>query len=72
MFKIDFYEKNGKSPVYEFLEDLRHRKDTNKDARIQYEQAASYIQLLADNGTKGLPKTNRGALKRRNMGVASR
>ena len=26
-------------------------------ARIQYEQAASYIQLLADNGTKGLPKT---------------
>ena len=56
MFKINFYEKNGKSPVYEFLEDLRRRKDTNKDARIQYDQAVSYIQILSDNGTKGLPK----------------
>ncbi len=29
MFTIDFYEKNGQSPVFEFLEDLRMRKDTN-------------------------------------------
>ena len=57
MFTIDFYEKNGQSPVFEFLEDLRIRKDTNKDARIQFSQASSYIQLLSDNGTKGLPKT---------------
>ena len=56
MFQVDFYEKNGKSDVYDFLEDLRRRKDNNKDARIQYEQVVSYIQLLSDNGTMGLPK----------------
>ena len=57
MYKIEFYSKNGKSQVYEFLEDLRKKKDKNKDARIQYSQAASYIQLLSDNGTNGLPKS---------------
>ncbi len=55
MFKIDFYEKNGESQVFEFLEDLRKRKDTNKDARVQFSQAAYQIQLLSDNGTKSLP-----------------
>ena len=58
MFEIEFYEtRTGKSQVLEFLEDLRKRKGSNKDARIQYSQVASYIQLLADNGTKGLPKS---------------
>lgn len=56
MFEIEFYEKNGRADVFEFLEDLRLRKEKSKDARIQYEQAATYIQLLADNGTIGLPK----------------
>lgn len=31
--------------------------NAGKDARIQFSQASSYIQLLSDNGTKGLPKT---------------
>ena len=57
MFEIDFYAKNGKSDVYDFLEMLRAKKSSNKDARIQYEQAATYIQLLSNHGTKGLPKT---------------
>ena len=57
MYKIEFYEKDGESQIFEFLEDLRKRKDTNKDARIQYAQATSYIQLLSDNGTRGLPKS---------------
>lgn len=56
MYNIEFYEKNGESQLFTFLEDLRKKKDTNKDARIQYEQAVSYIQLLSDNGTRGLPK----------------
>ena len=57
MYRIEFYEKNGGSQVLTFLEDLRKKKATNKDARIQYEQAVSYIQLLSDNGTRGLPKS---------------
>ena len=57
MFTIEFYEKNGESQVYDFLEKLRKGKDTNKNYRIQYSQVTTYIQLLADNGTNGLPKT---------------
>ena len=55
MFEIDFYEKKGKSEVRDFLEGLRIRVSKSKDARIQYEQVTTYIQLLAENGTKGLP-----------------
>ncbi|MBQ6504447.1 MAG: type II toxin-antitoxin system RelE/ParE family toxin [Flexilinea sp.] len=35
----------------EFLESLRTKAGSSKDARIQYSQAARYIQLLQDNGT---------------------
>ncbi|MBO4900858.1 MAG: type II toxin-antitoxin system RelE/ParE family toxin [Lachnospiraceae bacterium] len=57
MFTVEFYERNGASQVMEFLEELRMKMSTNKDARIQYSQASTYIQLLADNGTKGLPSS---------------
>lgn len=53
MYKIEFYEKeNGESEIWEFLEALRTKASTNKDARIQYKQAALYIQLLQENGTR--------------------
>ena len=55
MIQVVFFEKNGESQVREFLEDLRKKAGTSKDARIQYSQAASYIQLLSDVGTRGLP-----------------
>ena len=52
MYKIEFYEKsNGESDVWDFLEELRKKAHTNKDARIQHKQVALYIQLLQDNGT---------------------
>lgn len=55
MYKIEFYEKeNGESEIWEFLEALRTKASTNKDARIQYKQAALYIQLLQENVTKHL------------------
>jgi phage-related protein len=57
MIQVVFFEKNGESQVRGFLEDLRKRMGTNKDARIQYSQAASYIQLLSDVGTGGLPRS---------------
>ena len=53
MYRIEFYEKrNGISEVWDFLEELREKSETNKDARIQYEQIIFYIDLLARNRTK--------------------
>lgn len=51
MYTIEFYEKdNGESEIWNFLESLRIKATTSKDARIQYRQATLYIQLLQDNG----------------------
>ena len=52
MYNVDFYQtSSGHSDVYEFLEDLRTKAHSSKDARIQYKQVARYIQLLEDNET---------------------
>ncbi len=52
MFDIIFYEKkDGVSEIWTFLEKLRLKSPTNKDARIQYRQAVLYIELLSKNGT---------------------
>ena len=42
--------------MWNFLEKLRKKSATNKDARIQYKQASLYIELLQNNGTR-LPDT---------------
>ena len=53
MYKVEFYENaKGESDVWDFLEELRIKAETNKDARIQYKQISFYIQLLQDNGTR--------------------
>lgn len=53
MYTVDFYENaKGESDVWDFLEELRIKAETNKDARIQYKQISFYIQLLQDNGTR--------------------
>ena len=58
MYKIEFYEnRRGESDVWDFLEALRVKSETSKDARIQYNQILFYIDLLAKNGTK-LPTNN--------------
>lgn len=52
MYKIEFYEnKHGESEVWDFLEALREKSQSSKDARIQYNQIIFYINLLAKNGT---------------------
>lgn len=52
MYKIEFYEnQHGESDVWDFLESLRVKSETSKDARIQYHQILFYIDLLARNGT---------------------
>ena len=36
MYEIEFYEtEDGKCPIWDFLEALRLKAPTNKDARIQ-------------------------------------
>lgn len=53
MYNIEFYEdSNGRSELWDFLESLRVKAATHKDARIQYKQISLYIQLLEDNGTR--------------------
>lgn len=52
MYKIEFYEsQNGSSDVWDFLETLRRKGNSSKDARIQYNQIVFYIDLLSKNGT---------------------
>ena len=47
MYTVEFYEtRDGQCPVWEFLEDLRIKSASNKDARIQHKQASLYIELL--------------------------
>jgi phage-related protein len=57
MFDVLFYEnRHGGQPVREMLDDLRERSRTSKDARVQYEKIATYINVLAQQGTRaGLP-----------------
>ncbi len=53
MYTVEFYEdKNGESELWDFLEELREKSATNKDARIQYKQIGLYIQLLQEHGTR--------------------
>lgn len=52
-YTIEFYEKaNGQSDIWDFMEKLRKKSATNKDARVQYKQIGLHIQLLQENGTK--------------------
>ena len=56
MYTIEFYEDiNGESELWNFLEDLRIKSATSKDARIQYNQIVFYIDLLSKSGTR-LPR----------------
>ena len=51
-YEIAFYQtRDGECQVWDFLEGLRMKAATNKDARIQHKQASLYIELLSLNGT---------------------
>ena len=52
MYTVEFYEtQDGECQVWDFLEGLRIKAATNKDARSQHKQACLYIELLQQNGT---------------------
>lgn len=51
MFDVVFYENaDGKSELWEFLEQLRSKAAKSKDARVQYKQISFYIELLQHCG----------------------
>jgi phage-related protein len=53
MYNVEFYSTaDGKSELWDFLENLQQKSTNNKDARIQHKQIAMYIQLLEDYGTQ--------------------
>lgn len=53
MYIVEFYEKaDGSSELWNFLEELRCKATSSKDARIQYKQISLYIELLQNNGTR--------------------
>ena len=44
MYTVEFYENDrGVSELWDFLEELRIKSASNKDARIQYKQIVLYI-----------------------------
>ncbi|NLJ64208.1 MAG: type II toxin-antitoxin system RelE/ParE family toxin [Christensenellaceae bacterium] len=50
MYKIYFYkDKNGKSPVAEYIRELGKRKD--KDSRIKLNKIRDYVKVLSSYGT---------------------
>jgi phage-related protein len=55
LYEINFYEdKNGNSPVYEFIKALSQK--TDKDSRVNLNKINDYIQLLSIHGqTLGEP-----------------
>ena len=71
-FEVTFYESsNGESPVWDFLEGLRLKMESSKDARIQFKQVNMYIELLSQNGTN-LNENITKHFGRRYLGTTSR
>lgn len=72
MYKIEFYEnKRGESEVWDFLEALREKSQSSKDARIQYNQIIFYIDLLAKKRHQSAGQYHK-ASGRRYLGTTSR
>jgi phage-related protein len=53
VFEIKFYRDiNDTSDVLEYIQKLRDGGETDKNKRINYEKIMTYINLLAEKGTK--------------------
>lgn len=58
MYKIEFYEnQQGESDVWDFLETLRIKSTTNKDARIQYKKMLVFNTIRLSSTLTCLLKT---------------
>ena len=53
MYDLIFYkDKNGKSEIIDFLDELQEKAKTDKNARINREKILSYMAALAEYGTR--------------------
>ena len=53
MFDVKYYEdKNGKSEVRDYIEDLERKSKTDKSARTLYKKFIYYLGLLKSEGTR--------------------
>ena len=53
MYRIEFYEdEHGYSDVKLFINDLRDKSSTNKDARINFNKVVAYLDILEEMGTR--------------------
>ncbi len=51
MYHIYFYkDKNGRSPVKEYIEQLASK--TDKNSRIKFHKIREYIKVLSEHGTR--------------------
>ena len=52
MYTVEFYENDrGVSELWDFLEELRIKSASNKDARIQYKQIVLYPAAAGQRNT---------------------
>lgn len=53
MFELIFYkDKNGKSDIIDYLDQLHKKAKNNKTARINREKILSYMAALSEYGTR--------------------
>ena len=53
MFDIQFYkDKNGHSDIIDYIDELKEKAKTNKDAKINREKILTYLKALAEYGTR--------------------
>ena len=52
MYYVEFYEDaRGIVPIEDFINELRNKSQTDKDARINFTKIVAYIDLLCEHGT---------------------
>jgi phage-related protein len=53
LFDVEFYEKaDGSSQVRDFIDDLQEKSATSKDARMRLKKTVTYIDALAQYGSR--------------------
>ena len=53
MFEIYFYkDKNGNSEIIDYLDELKFKSQTDKDAKINREKILTYLKALSEYGTR--------------------
>ncbi|OJV65251.1 MAG: addiction module toxin RelE [Clostridiales bacterium 38-18] len=60
MYTLEFfYNDNEESEVLNLLLELKEKKETSKDARLNYEKIILYLEILSQKGTRaGVPYTD--------------